>query len=356
MMKGENAMPGPAFAITVSILVFTSVALLTYAAARALDERRTGAWRLARLTRMTPARQPGAHGGAAGSMGQAGLLVSATRGLDTRGPRGTTRSPLRLALALLARAFENKSYAARIERELARADIPLRGSEFVAINLILIVVGFIVGFLLTRGGGFAFGLAVAGGFLPNAYVKWKQAGRLARLNSQIADALVIMANSLRAGYSFLQAMDMVSREMAPPISDEFSAAMKEMGLGAPTEGALTGLAERAGSEDMELVVTAVLIQRQVGGNLAEVLDNIAHTIRERVRIRAEIRTLTAQGRLSGIIIGVLPVALGCLLYAINPSYIRLLFTHPVGRIMVVMAAVGEIVGAWVIKRIITIEV
>ncbi len=165
-----------------------------------------------------------------------------------------------------------------------------------------------------------------------------------------------MSNSLRAGYSFLQAMDMVAREMSPPISEEFTSTMKEMSLGSPTETALATLSDRVGSEDLELVVTAVLIQRQIGGNLAEVLDNIADTIRERVKLRREIKTLTAQGRMSGIIIGVLPCALGVFLYAVNPEYISLLFTHPTGRLMVGLAVFGEFIGMLVIRRIIAIEV
>lgn len=360
-------MPGHVFAAAVSALVFISVALTAHAILQAAGERRSGAWRLARLwggsSRTLGGRQAagtagvGAAGGTGGSGSGAGAAAGGSKGRRRAGgAQGTLVDSLRPILAFLGKAFERGAYAAKVESELARADIPLRGSEFVVLNLTAVFAGLVVGIILTRTVVVSLALGMAGGFLPNLYIKWKQGQRLGKLNTQIADALAIMANSLRAGYSFLQAMDMVSREMSRPISDEFSAAMKEMSLGAPTETALTSLAERAGSEDLELVVTAVLIQRQVGGNLAEVLDNIAHTIRERVRIRDEIRTLTAQGRLSGIIIGILPVALGFLLYAMNPSYIMLLFTHPIGRIMIVMAVIGEAVGAMVIRRIVAIEV
>ncbi len=364
-------MPGQVFAAAIAGLVFVSIALVTYAAVQAVGERRSGAWRLTRLSGLL-ARVPGGQqaaatgaGAGAGSMagaagagrGQAaGPSQATSRGRSARDSKDALLSSLRPALAVLGKAFENGAYAAKVERELAQADIPLRGSEFVVLNLVLVLAGLGLGFLVTGGVGLALVLGMAGGFLPNCYIKWKQGSRLGRLNVQIADALAIMANSLRAGYSFMQAMDMVAREMSPPISDEFSGAMKEMGLGTPTEAALTALADRVGSEDLELVITAVLIQRQVGGNLAEVLDNIAHTIRERVRIRGEIRTLTAQGRLSGIIIGILPVGLGVLLYMMNPSYITLLFTHPIGKVMVGMAVIGETIGALVIRRIVTIEV
>ncbi|MCR4401994.1 MAG: type II secretion system F family protein [Firmicutes bacterium] len=361
-------MPGHVLAAAVSALVFISVALVAHAILQAAGERRSGTWRLARLwgaSSKTPGgRQAGGTGGVGGAVagGSGSGTGTGAAGTGSKGRRQIARSQgqlvaaLRPALAFLGKAFERGAYADKVERELARADIPLRGSEFVVLNLVAVLAGLVLGVIFTRTVIVSVALGMAGGFLPNMYIKWKQGQRLGRLNGQIADALAIMANSLRAGYSFLQAMDMVSREMSRPISDEFSAAMKEMSLGAPTEAALTSLADRVGSEDLELVVTAVLIQRQVGGNLAEVLDNIAHTIRERVRIRGEIRTLTAQGRLSGIIIGILPVALGLLLYAMNPSYIMLLFTHPIGRVMIVMAAIGEAVGAMVIRRIVTIEV
>jgi len=151
-------------------------------------------------------------------------------------------------------------------------------------------------------------------------------------------------------------MDMVAREMSPPISEEFTSAMKEMSLGSPTETALAALSDRVGSEDLELVVTAVLIQRQIGGNLAEVLDNIAETIRERVKLRQEIKTLTAQGRMSGVIIGVLPAALGVFLYTVNPEYISVLFTHPTGKLMVGLAVFGELIGILAIRKVVAIEI
>ena len=175
-------------------------------------------------------------------------------------------------------------------------------------------------------------------------------------NSQLGDALILIANSLRTGYSFMQALDMVAQEMRPPISTEFGRAVKEMNLGVPVENALGNLAKRIDSEDLDLVLTSVLIQRQVGGNLSEVLDNIARTIRERVRIRGEIRTMTAQGRISGIIISLLPIALGLVIYTMNPGYVRVLFVHPIGQLMLGVAVVGQIIGVFVIRRIVDIEV
>lgn len=335
-------MPGQAFAIAISALVFACVGLAAFGIARLVSERGAGLRRLERFSKPEAKSKPEASG---------------TQGADDGKKRKQALNELiRSVLKALGSAFEDKQYTSKIEQELARADIPLRGSEFLGLNLILVLAGAAYGWFVLSHVLAALMLAFVGGLLPNFYIKAKQGARLAKFDSQIADALVIMSNSLRAGYSFLQAMDMVAREMSPPISEEFTSSMKEMSLGSPTETALVTLSERVGSEDLELVVTAVLIQRQIGGNLAEVLDNIADTIRERVKLRQEIKTLTAQGRMSGLIIGVLPAVLGIFLYVVNPEYISLLFTHPTGKLMVGMAVFGELIGILVIRRIIAIEI
>jgi Flp pilus assembly protein TadB len=195
-----------------------------------------------------------------------------------------------------------------------------------------------------------------GTILPQLYVQRKQRSRLILFNGQIADALILTANSLRAGYSFLQALDIASREMPAPISQEFARALKEMNLGIPTEEALEGMTQRIDSDDWDLVVTAVLIQRQVGGNLAQVLETIAETIRERVRIKGEISTLTAQGRISGIIISLLPIGLGAVMLILNKDYLFTLFSNPVGLMMVGIAFTSQIIGGVLIKKIVNIEV
>jgi tight adherence protein B len=324
-------MPGQAFVILVSSLVFVCVSLVIYGIARLISARGGG---LKRLTRFS------------------GTQVKPETKAAVRRDKGFFRG----ILTVFGKVFEGQRYAFGLETDLARADISLRGSEFMALSIILTVLAAFYGWVLFRNVLLAVILGFLGGFLPNFYVKYRQKVRLTKFDSQIADALIIMSNSLRAGYSFLQATDMVSREMSPPISVEFAATMKEMSLGSPTETALMSMVDRVGSEDLELVMTAVLIQRQIGGNLAEVLDNIAETIRERVKLRQEIKTLTAQGRLSGLIIGVLPIGLAVFLLAVNPEYIRILFTHPIGRLMIGVALVAEIIGILFIRRIVAIEV
>lgn len=195
-----------------------------------------------------------------------------------------------------------------------------------------------------------------GYFIPILFLRMKIQQRTKQFNNQLGDTLLLIANSLRTGYSFMQAVEMVSREMPPPISVEFARALKEMNLGVATEEALNNVAKRVDSEDLDLVVTVVLIQRQVGGNLAEILDNIADTIRQRVKIRGQIKTLTAQGRISGLVIGGLPFALAIIIYAMTPEYIGLLFSTTLGNWLLAGAFLSQICGAFFIHKIIDIDI
>ncbi|RQD72260.1 MAG: secretion system protein [Tindallia sp. MSAO_Bac2] len=243
-----------------------------------------------------------------------------------------------------------------MDKKLEESDVLLSGGEF----MVLVMAGFFITFgmviSLTLNFWWAIAIGVIMSFTPFFLVNRARHKRLSSFNSQICDALVVMSNSLRSGFSFLQSMDMVRKEMPDPIAKEFNRTFREVNLGTSTEKALQNLAHRVNSDDLDLVVTAVLIQRQVGGNLAEVLDKIAGTIRERVRIQGEIRTLTAQGRISGLIIGLLPVILALFMLAINPGYIQSLFHHPIGLMMVSMAVFGEIIGFVMIRKIIQIRV
>lgn len=252
--------------------------------------------------------------------------------------------------------FAAREFTRKVEAELLKADIPLRGEEFVMINfLIMTGLGGLM-IAITRNAIIGWVGVVIGFIVPQFVVKRIKLKRVQKFNSQIGDSLVVMSNSLRAGFSFLQAMELVSREMPAPISVEFGRTLREMNLGTPTEEALVGLTKRIESEDLDLVITAVLIQRQVGGNLAEVLDGISHTIRERIRIKGEIRTLTAQGRISGMIVGALPLAIGLVLSVINPKYIGTLFVNPIGWVMMTVGVISMTIGIALIKKIVDIKV
>ncbi len=241
------------------------------------------------------------------------------------------------------------------ERELTKADLPLRGEEFLVLTLAGLGGVALITMLFT--GSILIMLMTLLVFLPVPYLFIRRARqkRLATLNGQIGDVLMFIANSLRSGFSFLQAMDLVRKEMPDPIAREFGRTFQEVNLGTHTEQALQNMVERVGSDELEMVITAVLIQRQVGGNLAEVLDKIAHTMLERIRIKGEIKTLTAQGRISGVVVGLLPLALGAFLFVINPVYISLLFTSKIGLLMVGTALVAQSTGYLLIRRIVDIK-
>lgn len=242
-----------------------------------------------------------------------------------------------------------------VDRKLEEADILLRGGEFVVIVIACALTSSFVSFTITLNPAGSIILGLTAALIPFAVLNAARNKRLSNFNAQICDALTIMANSLRSGFSFLQSMDMVRKELPDPVKKEFTRTLKEINLGTPTEEALENLAKRVNSEDLDLVITAVLIQRQVGGNLSEVLDNIAETIRDRIRIKREIRTLTAQGRISGLIIGLLPLILGGFMMVVKPSYIMQLFSSRAGLTMMMLAIVGEFTGMLIIKKIVDIK-
>lgn len=244
----------------------------------------------------------------------------------------------------------------RLAERLRRADWLLQPHEFVALTLASGILGAVAGLALGRGPAVIFIGALAGVWLPHAVLDARAAARLKQFETQLPDALDIIANALRSGTSFLQAMDVVARELPSPIGREFDLVVRECRVDIPLEDALQNLVERVPSGDLDLAVTAVLIQRQVGGNLAEVLDIINHTIRERMRIHGEIRTLTAQGRLSGWIVGVLPVGLAFVLHVFNPEYVAPLYTTGTGRLLLFLGLGMQLTGIAVIRRLVRLEV
>ncbi len=223
-----------------------------------------------------------------------------------------------------------------ISRELARADLKLTAGEFVLMKVGAAVAGAaVLGWLATRFAGSGGALVLFGGgvvgviigsFIPNIYVGMRAKRRVKGFNNQLADTTAMLAAAIRSGSSLLQSMDLVSREAQAPVSTEFRRVVQEVGLGLTTEGALANLYRRVPSDDLDLMITAINIQHEVGGNLAQILESISHTIRERVRIKGEITTLTAQGRISGYVITGLPVALAVMLTLINPGYMMPIFT------------------------------
>lgn len=243
-----------------------------------------------------------------------------------------------------------------LPENLAKADLRLRTSEYFMIQAACVAGLGLIG-LLRFGVGLQFlVMGGAGYFLPGLYVRHRQRRRLKAFNNQLGDTLVLLANALKAGYSFAQAIDTVAKNASPPMSDEFARAVREMNLGLSVEEALTNMVKRIDSTDLDLMVTAVSIHRTVGGNLAEILDGIAHTIRERIRIKGEIATLTAQARASGLIITFLPVVVGGLLYFIAPAYFKPMTEKALGWLLLGVAAALILIGNAFIRKIVKIEV
>ncbi|WP_307289520.1 type II secretion system F family protein [Bacillus sp. SORGH_AS_0510] len=244
----------------------------------------------------------------------------------------------------------------RLELKIAQAGLPLKPEEYILFQWISTAFMGGVFYLLTDKWIFLPFGGVIGFFLPKWYLGKKQRERITKFNEGLADMITTIVGSLRAGFSFPQALKSVAEEAASPIKEEIDYVIKEMQFGKGIEDALKDLYERMPSEDLDLMIQAILIQRQVGGNLATVLDKITETIRDRTKIQRQITTLTAQGRLSGYVIALLPVILGFLLYLIQPDYIGGLFRNPIGLAMVGAGVISGIIGFVLIKKITTIEV
>jgi tight adherence protein B len=290
----------------------------------------------------------------------------------TTAPRGEGITELlaqSAALATLNRAVERRDFGANLLRDLGAADLNIKPSEFLAIwgasilGLPAVLFLFSVGIPSLRN-PFVLLIGMLIGFiLPRLWLSRRKASRLNAFNKQLPDTVTLLANALRAGSSFLQAVELVVREARPPMSTEFSRVIREVNLGLTFDVALENMVRRVKSEDFDLLATAVTIQHQVGGNLAEILDSIAFTIRERIRIKGEIRTLTAQQRLSGYVVGGLPFGLAAFIFLAAPTFFDPMFQKPpdvigipVGVILIFVAALMMGAGFTVIRRIVDIEV
>ena len=274
-----------------------------------------------------------------------------------------------VALAQLNKVVENRDFGANLARDIARADLRIKVSEFlmiwaasiVGVPLLMLVLS--LGVPTLRNPIFLLLGALLGFFLPRFWLGRRKSGRLNAFNKQLPDTITLLANALRAGSSFLQAIELVVRESRPPISTEFSRVIREVNLGLPFEQALENMVRRVKSDDLELMATAISIQHTVGGNLAEILDSIAYTIRERVRIKGEIKTLTAQQRLSGYVVGFLPIGLAGFLFVAAPQFMNAMFLNPpdilglpMGVVILIFGGFMMFIGFMLIRKIVDIEV
>jgi tight adherence protein B len=261
--------------------------------------------------------------------------------------------------ALLGRMEETVSrqdFATSMKEDLARADVTLTVTEYLAIRAVVLILMALIGFLLQRNLLVAGVMGLVGLLLPTAYIKLRQSRRLRAFDGQLPDVLDHLQGSLRAGYGLLQAVEWVSRQLPNPGGAEFDRVVREVQLGRSLLDALDSMVRRIPSDDLALIVTAIKIQYEVGGSLAEVLEIVAHTIRERVRIKREISVLTSQQRLSGYVLMFLPIGMATFLFLVNPEYIMQLFVPgptlciPVGAVLLMVG------GFFIMRRIVDIEV
>jgi tight adherence protein B len=257
--------------------------------------------------------------------------------------------------AAVDRAVAGRGFAQNLSTQLARANLKWTVGEFIVMTMIFSAGAGFLFFILKRIILVPVGI-FAGFFLPRIFLSSRKRKRLKEFNDELGDALNLMVNSLRAGYSTMQAMEVISTEMPAPISEEFGRVVLELQLGVPFDTAMANLMRRMPSGDMDLVITAMSVQREVGGNLAEVLDAISFTIRERVRIKGEIKAMTAQGRITGYVITGLPFALAGLIYMMTPDFMGALFTDPCGWVMIGVSVMMIGLGYFVINKIVNIEV
>ncbi|HOP11185.1 MAG TPA: type II secretion system F family protein [Oscillospiraceae bacterium] len=243
----------------------------------------------------------------------------------------------------------------KLADELYVAGIALRAEEFILIWVIA-TVGVPLLFLFFGANPIlCIGVVIIGAAAPIAFVRFKRHKQLGKIDKQLIDAVAIISNSIRAGMSFQSAMQSIADEMEPPISKEFARVSRETRLGMPLETSFEQMITRTGNMDLELICNAVIIQRQIGGNLAEVLDNISATIADRIRLRGEIKAMTASGTLSGYIIGALPIFMLLLLMFLNPEYINMFFSTSAGRVMLAISATMETIGFLIVRKIVNIK-
>ena len=263
---------------------------------------------------------------------------------------------LKEALQKGARLIQKVHRSSSLDLKMLQAGLPILGSEFLIIELVAAIIAFVFAGLLTM----QLPVAILA-FLFMPLVGWmllqmKIRKRRKDFVNQLGDMLSMVASALRAGFSFVQAVEIVSKEMAAPMSVEVSKLIREINVGVPMETALEDINRRVECPEFELITTAVLIQRQVGGNLAQILDNISDTINERIRMKREVLALTAQGRMSAVVLALLPIALAAFLFSMHHDYFDPLLESPMGKVAIGIALLMELLGYLVIKRIVDIDV
>ncbi len=259
-------------------------------------------------------------------------------------------------IGAIGRKSSKKNYMEDKKEKLNQAYVFMRVEEFLGLSILSAILGFIIIYYSTELWYIALIGILLGYKIPNIFLESVKRKRMKKLNAQLPEALSILSNGLRAGFSFTQAMSVAANELDTPIKDEFIRVIRDNAIGRTLEEALISFSERTDDEDIDMLITALIIQRKVGGNLAEILDTIGDTIRDRMRIRGEVKTLTASGRLSAIVISILPFAVAAFIFIMNPSYIMELFKSTFGIFMVVFAIIMQVLGIIIIIKMANVEI
>lgn len=263
--------------------------------------------------------------------------------------------PLKVLSSLIPNLKFSRKRDKKLEMELMKADIPITVEELLVVKILSSTALSFLAYILSRDLIILLFTFILIWNIPKIIIANRKKERIKLFNEQLNEGIMIISNSLKAGYSFLQAVAVVVEETKDPFSKEFKKLLKEMSLGISEEDSLRNLLTRMESDDLRLIVNAILIQKDIGGNLSEILDNISDTIRERQKIQNELKTLTAQGKLSGIIVMLIPFFLGITIYLFNKEYILLLFNTTIGLAMVIMALFNQVLGLVIIRKIIKID-
>lgn len=266
------------------------------------------------------------------------------------------KSELLSDVPLMNRLLSRLKFAVQIDRRLRQADLKIRVGTFVLLSLTLFSLGIAAGIILHWPGVLALPVGLALFAIPNIYVNVKRRLRLKRFMNHFPDALEMFARSLRAGHSFTGAIQLVAQEMPDPVGPEFRKVFEEQNLGIPLRQAIIGMTDRVDALDVKFFATAILVQRETGGNLAEIIDKISYVIRERFRVQGQLRIFTAQARMSGFILAFLPIGIAVMIGILNPEYLKPLWFERTGKIMVAVAVILQILGMLAIRKIIRIKI
>jgi len=248
------------------------------------------------------------------------------------------------------------TWPARLQSFIAQAGMEMKPGKLLLISAVVGLIGFEAADLYAGNFFIAMGVGITCLFLPLAYVFIRRARRMSAFERQFPEVIDLLARSVRAGHSFISGMEIVATDLADPVATEFRTTFDEQRFGLPLRDALLGLCNRVPLIDVRLFVIAILVQKETGGNLVEILENLAHVIRERFRIAGEVKIRTAQGRLTALILMVLPVGMLLILRVIAVNYVSVLFTDPLGRLLLIVGALMQVFGAFVIWRIVQIKV